>query len=332
MSTGSHLLRLFARLPGRVRCQVFVTVAVLAGTVAACAVGSTRLGLARPYGDRFLNQSVAELDERTEVLVLGSSHIFCNVRAGELGRPAVSLAIPNAQIAHLRELTDFARTKAPNLRLVLIETSAVTLLPRADRVSEFEAEKRRQLDAAQQRRPADPIDQLVADVGSWEPLRPLVDRDTLNPEWLRMHAAREEGRRILEPGFHGWSAGSQVLRGEGENATAHASLYADDPAAAIEELQAMVRDLRAVGVTVRLIRTPHYPSYATHQDEAMQTAPHLAARTIATGDGELEKLFWDDFERPFPREQWFDEDHLNAIGACRYTETLAARIDEVLGE
>ena len=325
MTTGRDLLRRLRRVKPRVRIRGFATLAVLVAAGAASAAISHRLGLERPRGDVFLNASVAELDDSTEVVVLGSSHVFCNVRAGALSRPTVSLAMPNAKIEHLAELAEAALDRCPNLRLAIVECSAVSLLPRADRVAEFEEEKRRQLDAALGIRAATWGGRQLDRLRTLRPIRPLAQRDTLTPEWLMAHRAQEVGQRILEPGFHGWSDDSQVLIGEGENAIVHASMLGSDAEPRIDRLNALRQTLAARGVTLVLLRTPHYPSYADHQSRPMREAVKAAV-------AEVDVTFWDDFAREFPRDQWFDEDHLSVAGADAYTQTLNRRINDLLSQ
>ena len=329
MSTGSDLLRRLTRLPLRWKLPVLATTAVLMAAVAAAVVVADRIDLARPAGDPFLDASFATLDESTEVVVLGSSHIFCNVRASRFDQPTVPLAMPNAKVRHLRELAVAAAAQCPNLKLAVVELSAVSLLPRADRVDEFEAEKRRQLDVALGIVPDDPIEAALQSVRRLPLVRNVAERDTLNPEWLRAHAARESGERIFERGFHGWSRDAQALVGEGENATVHAAMLGDDPSGGIREAAALVRELAASGVAVRFVRTPHYPSYAEHQNAAMARAP-AAAMTALADAGVQPSDFWDDFTMPFDRSLWFDEDHLNVDGANRYSDVLSERIRDVL--
>ena len=323
MTTGSRLLRTLRRLPGRTQVVGLATVAALLAVTAASAAVSSRVGLVQSAGDPFLNASVASLDDTTETVVLGSSHVFCNVRAAEIDSPTVPLAMPNAKQHHLHQLATAAVDRCPNLKLVLIETSAVTVLLRTDRLDEFEAEKTRQLDTALGREPDRLWDRTLQRMRRSPWLAPLASRETLTPEWLLNQRAISQGDRIFEPGFHGWADTVSLLVGEGENATVHALMNASDAGPGIRDLSETVAMLQKRGVAVRLLRTPHYPSYATHQSDAMRRAVEEATAAV---DAPL----WDDFAMPFSREQWFDEDHLNVVGATAYTATLSDRIAETL--
>ena len=326
MTTGSHLLRTLARLPWRWKLRAAMTALTLVAAVVASVAVADRIGLSRPPGDPFLDLCVPLLDDETEVVVLGSSHVFCNVRTTLLDRPAMSLSLPNAKLRHLRELVEHAVAECPNLRLVMVELSAVNVLPRASRVEEFEAEKRRQLDTALGIPPDGFVAPLIQSLRRQPGLIAIAERDTLNPEWLRARVDRESGGRILEPGFHGWSPDRQQLVGEGEHAEVHAAMLGGDIAEAAAELRRIAKLLEDRGVALRLIRTPHFPSYAAHQSDAMAAAP---ADTL-DASGLPRSHWWDSFMAEFPREQWFDEDHLDANGAAAYTRQLKTRIDELL--
>lgn len=319
MTTGGALLHTLRRLPAGWLRRGLVTLAVLAATTVTCGWLSDAIGLSTGGGDVFLTASVPQLDESTEVILLGSSHIFANIDAGALSRPAVSLSVPSANIWHEADFARVALDRCPNLKLAVIEISGVNLLPRADRRDEFEAEKQSQLAIAT----GETGESVVDVVSRWPVVMPLAHRATLNVEWLKSHLETSGLQRDLRPGFHGFQVDPDKYVGDGTYARSYAEMYADRPDEGLKSLRQLIDDLRSRGVQVALLQTPHHPTYQAAQADFLASAPARAAAAV-------DAPFWNDFTREYPQPQWFDEHHLNVVGAAEYTQLIDERIESLL--
>ena len=319
MTTGRALLHTLRRLPTDWTRRGLATLGVLAATTLTCSWVSDAIGLATGGGDVFLTASVPQLDESTEVVLLGSSHIFANIDAGALSRPAVSLSVPSANIWHEADFARVALNRCPNLKLVVVEISGVNLLPRAERRDEFEAEKQSQLAIAT----GETGDSIVDSISRWPVVDSLANRATMNVEWIKSHLETGGLQRDLRPGFHGFQADPDKYVGDGTYARAYSEMHADEPEEGLDTLRQLIAELRGRGVRAVLLRTPHHPTYREAEADFLAAAPDRAAAAV-------DAPFWDDFTREYPQPQWFDEHHLNVVGAADYTQLIDERIESLL--
>lgn len=296
-------------------------------TLALTYVASVELlNALKPYHPRnsIGQRAVAALSERTETLVLGTSHVACGIDPRPFDGRLMCLATAAAdyEVMELMILRNLERV--PNLRLVLLEADNLALFNygsrgRRDYFELYDYGIRRS------DLPLTRWERLTQAVLEWRWVAPIFYTRRLSPRayWRAPAAERVDvapGHFVYTGVVHGGNDGANRI-------AVHETLMNPERAAQnLAALRRLLRLLDACGVRVVLVTLPHRPGYRALSSETWRG---YFEQILATAREQLGPSFqhWDYEEDPsFPREEFNDGHHLNAGGTARFTAMLQERI------
>lgn len=264
---------------------------------------------------------------RIEVLIMGSSHELTAIYPGELGRPAFNLASQSQSLYYDISLIKRYRASLPALKLVVLPISYFSL--------EYELE-----DAPER----------------WRSYHYKYFYSLPHQDWHRLFSTRNFSAYFLSSE----SFRARVLLGKASNAACeydswggwtnrppaeatdtnqlaaaaqatlrlHAGMmHPKHLAANVIRLRDIVRELRRAGVSVVFITTPVSRFYSKGINEDVYQRMQTAMRELSAGEGIPYRNYM--FDRRFTDSDFADGDHLNSVGARKFTRLLR---DEALGQ
>jgi len=282
--------------------------------------------------------AVDTLSERTEVLLLGSSHVYTDVDPRRVGRPWVNLAGGMLSYELAESVLAAHADRLPHLRAIPLEADPVMVT--VDSLATYHGDHRPFLDLKPD------LSVLQVDSGTrlglWRdrvlgydlPIRRVFQREKLDADRLRALLAGERHDGVL-PGFEAHEGtSSEGLRGD-ERIRMHERASPSAAASKTRNLAALTRMLQhaqKLGVPVILVRLPHHGSYAAARPPAFAAAFDELLRTARAAMPSSESLVLLDFEQQpgFGDGEFYDADHLNVAGSARFSALLAQEVDAVL--
>lgn len=303
--------------------------------VTALAVGTLILGaLPRPVRQGAL--AVRALCGHTEIVLVGSSHVYTDVDPRQMERPWMNLAggMLNYELAESVLATHVP--KLSNLRAIVLEADA--LLRTVDSLHAYGADYRPLLDLAPElstlqvgwaaRWPLWKEQLLAYDL----PLR-VFDRDKLDAQSLHaalLGRAEPDVRAGYEPRIgmspEGLSGAQRVvmhLRALGPEPSE--TRVRNDAALARIVALAEARELPLI-----LVRLPHHRSYRAQRPAEHEAAFDALLQQVRAAQGGREPLFVDYEAMPLGDDAFYDADHLNTRGASLFSAQLARDIAAIL--
>lgn len=283
--------------------------------------------------------AVGALSERTQVILLGSSHVYTDVDPARVGRPWMNLAggMLNYELAESVLAAHAARL--PQLQAVLLEADPV--LSTVDSLTTYHGDNR-------------PILDLEPDLQAlpihWTQRLGLA-RDRLLTYQLPVHRvfAREKldldslREALFEPKVTPVAAGYEPHAGtapEGlvgaERVRMHQRASPDAEASSARNLAALARIVRRVqtlGVPLILVRFPHHLSYVESRPPELAAAFGAIVHTVqrAAAPVAVPLLDYEQLADLSDRD-FYDADHLNVEGSERFSSRLGSAIASLLGK
>jgi hypothetical protein len=309
---------------------LLAVVALIASQVPRVVYGSSGCD-----GETLGSAAVASLSDRTEVLVLGSSHVLFGIRPQQYSMPLVSLAATWLDYSAMQRVLEKHLPRVPNLKVAVIEYDELPLV--SDLVPAMLASRDlrplRELSLSAFEIPTATIGQRLQTLWTeWiSPMRNLP-RITLL-EW------RERGK-ACSPLYHppvGFAAGYYYTDGvTPADFDAQAVFDALSGAARREEvvqrnlaaLGEMTATLQRRGVKVVLLRLPHTAEYWAGVPGTV-TARWRQLQDWARGNPGLSVLDWGKRAEFLPGD-FVDIHHLNVFGADRLARLLDAQLSALL--
>lgn len=283
--------------------------------------------------------AVEALSDRTEVLILGTSHVECAVNPNELSMPAMNLSGIGVNYVCLEGVFERHQRSLPGLRLLLIEADIFALRYESIEIL-TNADDRFLLDLKPSIRTMDiglkrKLKLWLEAHTTYSPvIGPFVSND--KPKILDLILGHERSYELREttdeviPGFRPL-ADSMVRDGLAKIEVHAREGSRRHVAANIDALVRIIRrGLALPGVRVVLIRFPHHESYWRNRPVSMNEDFERTIERVRAEFGNAVPLW--DFERMagFDDADFFDGDHLNASGAAKFTPRLDSRVRAVL--
>ncbi|MET0285108.1 MAG: hypothetical protein ABW352_11580 [Polyangiales bacterium] len=316
--------------PLRLKPVLITALALLLGAL----VGITLLDRL-PEAPKQGRLAVAQLSPSTEILAVGSSHIYTAIDPALTGRPWVNLSAGLMNYVFMDAVIAAHLERAPNLHAVLLDFDPLPAF--TDSYGSAKGDFRHLLDLAPSFSALDESLSRKLVLGRDHlfmydlPFRRAfmhekADFDTVHrlrgEDWSKISPGHQALQGMHEGGFHG------AERAEGHYRVMYDTQYMPRNLAAFARIIARVK---AAGVPLILVRIPVHASYrdASPPEFAQAFAALEARAREASPDAPLPVL---DYTREpaFGDDEFFDGDHLNQLGAARLTPRLAADVRDLL--
>jgi hypothetical protein len=254
------------------------------------------------------------------ILITGSSHSFYAIKPRALNQNAFSLAYISQDLFYDTRLLLKYAPKAPNLRLVIIPISYFSMESKLnDTIESWRCPFYHKFFGLPVAEPLDVKNySLIALYGASETQSLIFARfKSQNAELVDDDGGPPEGLRKRE---------NSDLSSEVTLARHHSSMRPGLIQENVHYLNEAVEMLKSRGVRVIFITTPVYKSYYSHLNPVAYTYARMrdAVRLMSEQNGAQYHNYMEDSR--FGELDFFDCDHLNALGMAKFTEILKNEI------
>ena len=263
------------------------------------------------------------LGEKTEIVCIGSSHVFRGCDPDLFSRPTGNLALGGLNYVVAKPLLENALDRLPNLKLAIVELDPVMLHSDTVQLRRASLDYREFLEAGLTKGQLDL--ELTEYAGfAIQELLPHRRYPSLAPSDLRSawHPNFTNGYMAVNDGIHFRDEKDGKCR-----AVVHAKNRFDS-ALTTNALLKIIEQLRQKNIPVAFVAYPKMDGYWENISEPQ-------SRSFENAKGLIEDFaipIWDLRSADFAETNFRDGDHLNAQGAEKFSLLLSRHAEQLLGQ